>query len=239
MFRCKQFAVQQDKCAMKVSTDSMILGSWVEVGQAQTMLDIGTGTGILALMLSQKSADRAHIMAIDIDEDAAMQAQENVKNGPWPNKIDVICGDINAAIASRFDLIVSNPPYFETPAAPTQAYQTQAVNRQVARQFSHLSPASLFSRVAELLSPEGRFYCLYPSESETDIVETGARHHLFAQRIMQVQHSETSSPYVNGYMFSKNDSQVDIRRETLVIRQANNQYTPQFKSLCQGFYLSF
>lgn len=239
MFRCKQFVVQQDKCAMKVNTDSLILGSWVDVGQAQTLLDIGTGTGILALMLAQKSANHARIQAIDIDEAAAIQAKENIKSCPWPNKVDVIWGDINTAIASRFDLIVSNPPYFEAPTAPTQAYQTQAANRQIARQFSQLSPESLFSRVAELLSPDGRFYCLYPSESEAGIVETGARHHLFAQRIMQVQHSESSSPYVNGFVFSKDNNQRDIQRETLVIRQTNNQYTDQFRALCQGFYLSF
>lgn len=110
-FSFKQFTVYHDRCAMKVGTDGVLLGAWADVSGARDILDIGTGTGLIALMLAQRS--EAHIMAVDIDEDAVKQAKENVEKSPWPGRIEVERHDIccfNSDI--RYDVIVSNPPYF-------------------------------------------------------------------------------------------------------------------------------
>ena len=110
-FSFKQFTVYHDRCAMKVGTDGVLLGAWTDVSGARDILDIGTGTGLIALMLAQRS--EAHIMAVDIDEDAVKQAKENVEKSPWPGRIEVERHDIccfNSDI--RYDVIVSNPPYF-------------------------------------------------------------------------------------------------------------------------------
>ena len=110
-FSFKQFTVYHDRCAMKVGTDGVLLGAWTDVSGARDILDIGTGTGLIALMLAQRS--EAHIVAVDIDEDAVKQAKENVEKSPWPGRIEVERHDIccfNSDI--RYDVIVSNPPYF-------------------------------------------------------------------------------------------------------------------------------
>ena len=109
-FSFKQFTVYHDRCAMKVGTDGVLLGAWTDVSGACDILDVGTGTGLIALMLAQRS--EAHIVAVDIDEDAVKQAKENVEKSPWPGRIEVERHDIccfNSDI--RYDVIVSNPPY--------------------------------------------------------------------------------------------------------------------------------
>ena len=112
-FNFKQFTVYQDKCAMKVEIDGVLLGSWTPINDAKKILDIGTGTGLIALMLAQRSD--AEILGIDIDNNAFLQATENIKNAPWSNRITLIENSIqefSESTTMRFDLIVSNPPYF-------------------------------------------------------------------------------------------------------------------------------
>ena len=110
-FTFKQFSVHQDRCAMKVGTDGTLLGAWTFAPNAECrILDIGTGTGLIALMMAQRYP-RAFITAIDIDSDACAQAKENVNNSPYKDRIEVICCDIRDYESDMFDVIVSNPPY--------------------------------------------------------------------------------------------------------------------------------
>ena len=111
-FQFKRFTVYHDRCAMKVGTDGVLLGAWTDVSSSQQILDIGTGTGLIALMLAQRNVT-AHITAIDIDEEAIEQAQGNIAASPWKNRIEVMKQDFCQYSANRlFDTIVSNPPYF-------------------------------------------------------------------------------------------------------------------------------
>ena len=116
-FRFKQFHVNHDRCAMKVGTDGVLLGAWADVHSAQQILDLGTGSGLIALMLAQRSAAESQIHAVELDPAAAQQAQENVAASPWAEKVRVYQQDVFTFCQQtpvKFDLIVANPPYFES-----------------------------------------------------------------------------------------------------------------------------
>ena len=112
-FQFKQFTVWHDKCAMKVGTDGVLLGAWTSVQGAHSILDVGTGTGLVALMLAQRSLPNTNIVALEIDEAAARQAKENIVRSPWKKQIEVVQADFRKYQSpEKFDVIVSNPPYF-------------------------------------------------------------------------------------------------------------------------------
>src|SRR5437016_1645971 len=126
-FHFRQFTVHQDKCAMKVGTDSVLLGSWVNAADSTDILDIGTGSGIIALMLAQKSF--AQIDAIDVDENACNQAKENFKISPWFDRLHVIhqsFQDYSKSTSKKYNLIVSNPPYFHHASKPSEESRLNA-----------------------------------------------------------------------------------------------------------------
>ena len=143
-FLFKQFIVHHDRCAMKVGTDGVLLGAWAPVDQAHTALDVGTGTGLVALQLAQRNP-HLRVTAVEIDAPAAAQAAENVAGSPWPDRIEVVCADFNDFQPDgRFDLIVSNPPYF-VDALPCPDRQ-----RNTARHAGGLNYDLLFRRSARL-----------------------------------------------------------------------------------------
>lgn len=237
MFKCKQFTVKQEKCAMKVNTDSLILGSWADVTHVARVLDIGTGTGILALMMAQKTDAKAHIDAIDIDTGAIEQVRENVRASPWPLKVNVFHRDVSLHLDNGYDLIISNPPYFAGQNGRSAAYDRQSRSRKLARQFVSLTPAVLFNAVAEKLSPMGRFYCLYPAAQENETKRTAATYGLHVQRILRVKHQAQAAPYINAYCFTTKP--VSTVEETLTIRNKDGGYSAHYKQLCRLFYLNF
>jgi len=238
MFRCKQFVVHQSGCAMKVNTDSLILGSWVNAGHCDACLDVGTGTGILALMLAQKTADSTCIHALDIDGNAVHQATQNALNSIWANKITVIhtaLSHFNAPV--EYGLIVSNPPYFEEVRTATNAYKLQSNSRQVARQTVSLSPQILFEFAMSHLAADGQLYCLYPFSREAEIQSLALAAGLKVKRILRIRHNTKRAPYVSAFCFVKTSGQAAI--EELIIRDDAGQYTKAFKQLCGDFYLNF
>ena len=238
MFRCKQFVVHQKGCAMKVNTDSLILGSWLTVERYKTFLDIGTGTGILALMLAQKSVDCAHIHAIDIEANAVKQARENAQNSKWSNKITVAHRALSQFHEGQiFELMVSNPPYFEGARTTTNAYNLQDDKRAMARQTVSLSPLALFGFAASHLTEHGQLYCMYPFSRETEIQALALSAGLKVKRMLRVRHSAKHAPYITLFCFIKTSCQTRI--EDLSIRNQLNQYTNEFKQLCCDFYLNF
>lgn len=237
-FQCKQFFVAHDQCAMKVSTDSLILGSFAEPEDALNILDIGTGSGILALMMAQKSRPEARIMAIDIDEKAIAQAKDNVRLSPWPEKVTTrLCALQSLNGTGPFDLIVSNPPYFADATVPTSAYQTMQKSRGLARTEQGLSVGSLFANAAFLSTPNGRLCCMYPFERRPDVMKSAASHGWYPAQELVVQHSEVQAPYLCVLTFWRNV--VPFTTQSLIIRQPDNQYTSDYRALCQDFYLNF
>ncbi len=146
-FQFKQFKINQDRCAMKVGTDGVLLGTWTDVSGVQSILDVGTGTGLIALMLAQRSS-AAIISGIEIDGDAAAQAVENVNNSPWREKINIEAVSLQTFTKNtgcRFDLIVSNPPYFN------KSLKNPDAQRSVARHSDLLSRQDLLTAADTLL----------------------------------------------------------------------------------------
>ncbi len=156
MFTFKQFHVEQDRTAMKVGTDGVLLGAWAEGGR--TILDIGTGTGLVALMMAQRYED-AQVVGIDIDPDASEQARENVAASPFASRISILHTSLQAFKTERkFDAIVSNPPYFE------HSLKNPDAARAAARHADSLPFADLFSGVSRLLADEGVFSAIVPMD---------------------------------------------------------------------------
>ena len=161
-FTFKECFIAHDRCAMKVGTDGVMLGAWSPVSRARHVLDIGTGSGLLALMLAQRTASTVTIDAVELDEQAAAQAQENAQASPWADRITVHSADIrqwSKENTARYDLIVSNPPYFE------EGVKCSTPERERARYTTTLDHYSLLEIAATLITEEGFFCVVLPMEA--------------------------------------------------------------------------
>ncbi|NVK55005.1 MAG: methyltransferase [Alteromonadaceae bacterium] len=237
-FTCKQFFVAHDQCAMKVSTDSLLLGSFARAEDAGRILDVGTGSGILALMMAQKSVDECHIDALDIDSDAVRQAGENVASSPWPGKVTVHLQALQAlSPVAPYEVVITNPPYFRQAQSNTRAYDAMPVSRGQARNESGLSMATLFAQCASMITKSGRFYCMYPYSRYDEVLSEAARSGWHAHRELIVSHTYAKAPYICLFEFVQCAGVTDSQQ--LSIRSADNQYTAAFKGLCREFYRNF
>ncbi len=168
-FRFKQFAIKQDRCALKVGTDAVVFGAWVHHRGANRILDIGTGTGVLALIAAQRNAG-AQVHAVEIDDASAHQAAENAAASPWAARIRVHRMDVRRMKADApFDLILCNPPYYSG-TAPAEEERDR-----VARHGAELTFDELLRSVVALLAPEGRFAVIIPTDREAELVAMCAR----------------------------------------------------------------
>ncbi|WP_189407472.1 tRNA1(Val) (adenine(37)-N6)-methyltransferase [Alteromonas halophila] len=223
---------------MKVNTDSLILGSWAQVGDERRILDVGTGSGILSLMLMQRAAPDTRIDAIDIDAKAVAQAADNFRQSPWADNLRALRADLTSwQPHPRYSLIISNPPYFSAPSAHTNAYREQSQRRQDARQSRTLSPASLLHFAARYLTDGGRLYCLYPYQQSDAVVAQAKDAGLRPGPRLDIRHNQVSQPYVSALCFTA--AQDCKERQMLTIRDRKGAYTEEFRSLCQPYYLNF
>ena len=233
-FEFKQFRIKQDRCAMRVSTDAVLLGAWVSAGNSKTILDIGTGTGVIALMLAQKSG--AQITAIDIDKDSAEQAAANVAESPYQDRVKVehcTFQEFAAKHAEKFGLIVTNPPYF------IDSLKNSSNSRSIARHTDQLSFDDLISGVKKLLHEKGKFCLILPrNEAETFRAKAEARG-LYLSKLLRVRTTtEKSSEKRHLMQFEFKES--EFSESTLVIEaDAHRNYTEDYKRLTSDFYLHF
>jgi tRNA1Val (adenine37-N6)-methyltransferase len=180
-FAFKQFTVHDDRCQMKVGTDGVLLGAWADVSGARFILDIGTGSGMIALMLAQRNA-MAIIDGVEILESDAGQAVENVARSPWPDRITIYHSPIQMFESGRkYDLVVSNPPYF------TRSYLPPVDTRASVRHTVSLNHVELISRCTQLLEPQGAFCVILPPESLESFVEEAASSGLNVHRQLSFQ----------------------------------------------------
>ncbi len=238
-FKFKQFTVYQDKTAMKVGVDSVLLGSWTECNDAQNILDIGTGTGLLALMLAQKSD--AKITAIELENEAYEQACENVRNSKW-NNISIVHSSVQAYAEqtnSTFDLIICNPPYFH------KSFAANDYQRNIARHDNNLTISVLVQCVSQLLSDKGSFYVIFPYDRKDELLSKAAERNLQAVKILAVRGNENKNPnrilvrFEFGKPISASNYNKLCEEDVLSIRNSTlNQYSSKYRELTKDYYLN-
>ena len=231
-FNFKQFSINQDKCAMKVGTDGVLLGAWCRIESSETILDVGTGTGLIALMLAQRSS--ADIEAIEIEVEAYNQANENFKNSQWQNRLIIHLGSFeNFLPKKKYDLIVSNPPYF------SNSYKPSDNSRKTARHTETLNFETLIKHSAKLLNTNGKLAVIIPFESEKFFIETAAKENLFLKHKCQIKPTYLKSPNRLMLYFELNYFGI-VEEEILVISESErHHYTQEYKRLTRDFYLNF
>ena len=232
VFQFKKFAVAQDRCAMKVGTDGVLLGAWTPIDHnPNSVLDIGTGTGIIALLLAQRSA-ATQIDALEIDDDAYEQATENFENSPWNDRLFCYHASLQEFIEEpeeEYDLIVSNPPFY------SEAYKTQNNQRNLARFQEAMPFEQLLEAVDLLLSDKGIFAVIIPFKEEEKFIALAKLFELFPLKITRVKGTPTTQYKRSLIAFNRNKTD-DCSTDELVIETARHQYTPEYVALTKDFY---
>lgn len=232
-FKFKQFTISQERCAMKVGTDGVLLGAWADCENAKTILDIGTGTGLIALMLAQRST--AHIDAIEIDQSASEQAGENVTKSPWKSRISVINKSLQQfteQIDKKYDLIVSNPPFFQNSLyAPNQS-------RTNARHNASLEYEDILDASLKLLSNNGTLSLILPYLEGTMFIVKAAEKGLYCVRQTNVLPNPGKAPKRLLLEFTKIKKPL-VEQEIIIELNKRHEYSDAYKNLTRDFYLKF
>jgi len=227
-FRFRQFEVFHDRCAMKVGTDGVLLGAWVDPGAARRILDVGAGCGLIALILAQRSG--AVVDGVEFDPEAAKQAAENVAASPWAGRVHIFEDDFNDYSNGLYDLIVSNPPFFR------KSLKTPVKERTQARHADTLSYEMLIRKSAQMLTPEGRFSVILPAASAPDFEELCWQNKLYLSKCCEVISVEGLAPKRVLMTFSLRRS--DIVRSSLILETSDHRRTGEFSALTAGLYLN-
>ena len=230
-FTFKQFHIDHSRCAMKVGTDGTLLGAWVRLPDTtRSILDIGTGSGLIAIMAAQRSAE-AHITAIDIDADCVAQARLNAEASPWGDRISVQHTSLQEfATEERFDVIVSNPPYF------IDSLTSPDAGRTTARHTATLPFEELVSGVKRLLAPDGHFSLILPTvEAERFI--SAARGILFLSRRCDVFPKPSAAVKRVMMEFSLSPQLPPLSEQLTIESDTHHDYTEEYRALTQDFYL--
>lgn len=254
IFKFKEFEVVQDRCAQKIGTDGVLLGAWASKDkQPDSILDIGTGTGVIALMLAQRFHN-AQIEAIELDDDAYEQATTNFENSPWGDRLFCFHASFQEfyeEIDERYDLIISNPPFFDSQSIIGD--DKMDVARAQARFDSALPFEELIYGAYQLLDDDGVFACVIPYDRELKFLEIAAHFHLAPNRITHVKGTKDSAvkrslielrfgpvmqqDELDNSLSRKRNNQSEIKTSQLVIETSRHQYTDDYKELVKDFYL--
>lgn len=227
-FRFKQFTIEQSQCAMKVGMDGVTLGAWAPVDGARRILDIGTGTGLIALMLAQR-APAAQIDALEIDPAAVAQAQQNVRASPWADRVRVHACALQAWQAAPYDLIVSNPPFFP-PGLPSSS-----LARDQARATLTLTHEDLLQHALRLLAPAGCLALVWPCAVAERCRPTVAALGFSVQQQVQLIPCPGKAPNRFLWLLSRDKHYESC--SDLLIRTENGEYANTYASMVAPFYL--
>jgi tRNA1Val (adenine37-N6)-methyltransferase len=232
MFTFKQFTVNQERCAMKIGTDGVLLGAWAPlINNPNAILDIGAGTGILSLMLAQRSTAE-QIDAIEIDEDAYEQCVENFETSPWGDRLFCFHAGLDEFVddpEDKYDLIISNPPFY------AEDFKTDDSQRDMARFQDAMPFEELIEAAALLLSDNGIFSVIIPFKEEAKFVSMCKELDLFPLQITRVKGTPTSDIKRSLLAFTRIEQTPLI--DELTIEISRHQYTPEYIALTKDFYL--
>jgi tRNA1Val (adenine37-N6)-methyltransferase len=233
IFQFKQFAVNQDQCAMKIGTDGVLLGAWTPIeNHPNAILDIGTGTGIIALMLAQRCGAQ-QIDALEIDENAYEQAVDNFESSPWSDRLFCFHAGLDEFVEEpedEYDLIVSNPPFY------TEDFKTDNEARDLARFADAMPFEDLIEAAALLLSENGIFSVIIPFKEEASFIALAEEYELYPIKITRVKGTPTTEIKRSLLAFKRFELPV-LLAEELIIETARHQYTPEYIELTEDFYL--
>ncbi|AEH01152.1 tRNA1(Val) (adenine(37)-N6)-methyltransferase [Lacinutrix sp. 5H-3-7-4] len=231
-FDFKQFTVKQDQCAMKIGTDGVLLGAWATLTkQPLATLDIGAGTGVLSLMLAQRSHAEV-IDALEIDESAYEQCVENFEASPWSDRLFCYHADLaefTEEIEDKYDLIICNPPFY------SEDYKTENTQRDLARFQDAMPFEHLVDSVSKLLMEDGTFCTVIPFKEEDKFIDLASAVNLMPNKITRVRGTLNSEIKRSLIEMSFRESAIEINE--LIIENARHDYTEDYKNLTKSFYL--
>ena len=230
-FNFKQFTIRQDRCAFRVGTDGVILGAYADVSTAKRILDIGSGTGLIALMLAQRS--KADITALEPDNESYQQLLENISASKWDDRIHAVNGIIQEYNPGfRFDLIVSNPPYF------INSIKNPDARRSAARHNDNLSHQDLLKSVSELLEDKGIFSVIMPFAEGNIFIAEASEYGLFCNSILKIKPLPASD--IRRLVVSLSRHKTKTAEKYLTIEHGpRHEFTEEYKVLTRDFYLKF
>lgn len=234
-FKFKQFTIEQEMCAMKVCTDACVFGAWADVNHASRILDIGTGTGLLSLMIAQRN-NSALIDAVEIDESGYIHAKENVHKSPFAGRIQVF----NTAIQNfdppyRYDHIVSNPPFFQSDLRSPDASKNKAHHAET------LSFSALLESVNRLVTPTGTLHILLPVDESVIFQEKALAHRWYPDQKLTLYHMEGKKPFrllTRFINYKPNENQL-INKNIYIYESDGRTYHSGFIELMKDYYLIF
>ncbi|MFK7785860.1 MAG: tRNA1(Val) (adenine(37)-N6)-methyltransferase [Crocinitomicaceae bacterium] len=227
-FNFKHFSISQSETTMKVGTDAMLLGAIVEAKDPRSILDIGTGTGVIALMMAQRFSE-AQVVGIEIDAVACDEASENFENSSWNNHLSALNEDVlEHEFNQQFDLIVSNPPYYEN----SLLSENDRVSR--AKHAEFLPVNQLLRKVVTLLSEDGTFWVIVPFENTQSWIETSDSNGLFLIHSISIIGKEGQGEKRSVLAFSRNQAEPVYKKIT--VRNSNNHYTKEYIELTKEFH---
>ncbi len=231
-FQFKQFTINQDKCAMKVCTDACLFGAWVanklQTNKPSNILDIGSGTGLLSLMLAQKIDTKIH--SVEIDEDAFVQAKKNIEDSVFKNSINILFADITTQeFATKFDAIICNPPFFENQLKSNNA------ERNTAMHATTLSYKALSTTLHKNLTKNGSAFLLLPHYAVSIFEKELALKNLYTNHIVQIKHSPTHDFFRDVLVISKTFTSKKITE--ISIKNDEGNYSNDFIYLMKDYYL--
>jgi tRNA1Val (adenine37-N6)-methyltransferase len=231
-FRFKRFEIRDERCAMKVGTDGVLLGAWCPLPTSGSILDIGTGSGLIALMLAQRTSD-AQIEGVDIDAAAIEQAAENFAASPWSDRLHarhISIQELSEGAHKRYELIVSNPPYF------VDSLKNPDQHRKTARHTDTLSYADLIRCAAQLLAKDGTLALILPAEAKESILSEAAQNGLYPSLLTQV-YSKPGKPLKRILIALRPNYQEAPKTENFYIESDSAPRSPEYAAMTNEFYL--
>lgn len=231
-FHFKQFTIHQDRCMMKVGTDGVLLGAWADLTDTQLALDIGTGSGIIAIMMAQRSAD-LEVHAVEVDAEACTQAIENMQNTPWANRLRAFQTTIQEyaeVCEHKYDLIVSNPPFF------SGGVFSHNQDKNSVRHTLKMPHGDLLGAARSLLKPDGRFCVILPLIEGLRFCEMAQHYHLVCTRQTEVR-PKADKPIERLLLQFEREAKPMLSDSIVIQKGENNDWTEGYIALMKAFYL--